>query len=73
MQPWEIASLADDGCQSTEGWMTVLSGWGGCFVIGLNGASGKNALTARQRLSWIHNRPAVLPKAVTTVTVQAKK
>jgi len=24
----------------------------------LNGANGKNALTARQRLSWIRNRPA---------------
>lgn len=41
MQPWEIASLADDGCQPTEGWMTVLSGWGGCFVIGFNGTQNK--------------------------------
>ncbi|KWS34462.1 hypothetical protein AL060_03720 [Pseudomonas syringae pv. rhaphiolepidis] len=39
----------------------------------LNGVSGKNALTARQQRSWIHSRPAVLLKAVTAATTQAKK
>ncbi len=38
----------------------------------LNGVSGKNALTARQQRSWIHSRPAVLLKAVTAATTQAK-